>query len=319
MALPLALALATGTLATRGGSNPTHGASVEAARQASIGAAVARAVLDGAVPTSPWRDDESANGPVGAGDADDIAPSPKPPVAAYRAPRLIYHGSRHRPVVALTFDDGWSADNARTVLAILRREHVTATFFVNAIWALRYPDIWRQIADAGYVVGNHTFRHHDATAMTPSELIRDLQRNARVWQEVTGHTMAPLFRPPYGYRDAATDLAAAKAGYPDVIMWDAVADDTYHLSDREVLRHATAGRAGSIVLMHIGPDVTPRILERVIANYRGRGFGFVTVPEILPRYVPPPVPATPAPPRPEPPAAQPLVDEPLELTRQPES
>jgi peptidoglycan/xylan/chitin deacetylase (PgdA/CDA1 family) len=102
--------------------------------------------------------------------------------------------------------------------------------------------------------------------------------------------MAPIFRPPYGARNAATDRAAAIAGYPDVILWDHPSNDTYRLSDRQMLRNAIAGWPGSIVLMHIGPDATPRILAAVIASYRIRGYTFVTIPQLLPPFHPAPAP-----------------------------
>ena len=52
-------------------------------------------------------------------------------------------------------------------------------------------------------------------------------------------------------------------------------------SDTRLIANATAGRAGSIVLMHIGPASTPRILAAVIARYRAQGYRFVTIPELL--------------------------------------
>jgi len=48
-----------------------------------------------------------------------------------------------------------------------------------------------------------------------------------------------------------------------------------------VLANASAGRPGSIVLLHAGPSVTPRILPALIAGYRARGFTFVTIPDLL--------------------------------------
>jgi peptidoglycan/xylan/chitin deacetylase (PgdA/CDA1 family) len=53
------------------------------------------------------------------------------------------------------------------------------------------------------------------------------------------------------------------------------------MTDAQLIHNAELGRAGSIVLLHVGPDATPRILEKVIWNYRARGFTFVTVPELL--------------------------------------
>jgi peptidoglycan/xylan/chitin deacetylase (PgdA/CDA1 family) len=231
-------------------------------------------------------------------------PGPVLATVAGRAARVIYHGPRTRKVIALTFDDGWSARNGHLILNILERERVPATFFINGVYLAADPDLWREVAEDGFVAGNHTYFHHDVTKMSQAAIIRDLQWNARIWKAVTGQTMAPIFRPPYGARNAASDRAAAIAGYPDVILWDHPMNDTYRLSDYRLLRNAIAGRPGSIVLMHIGPDATPRVLTKVIASYRIRGYTFVTIPQLLPPFHPAPEPK-PAP-QPEPvPVVQP--------------
>ena len=52
-------------------------------------------------------------------------------------------------------------------------------------------------------------------------------------------------------------------------------------SDGGQRRSQRHGRpAGSIVLLHAGPRVTPRALPAIIASYRARGFRFVTLPEL---------------------------------------
>ena len=284
LALPIALVMATSAVAAsaillRIGSHPV-GLSGPVANLA----------------TSP-----SPSGVAVASSAPQVTPVATPAATGPllgRAPRVIYRGSAATKVVALTFDDGWSATNGRTILSILVREHVKATFFVNSIWLAKDPDLWQSIASHGFVVGNHTYLHQDVTTMGWSEIQRDLQRNARVWEAVTGTRMAPLFRPPYGYRNATTDLAAARAGFPNVVLWDIDPKDTIkRFTDGQLIHNASMGRAGSIVLLHIGPDATPRILARVIASYRARGFTFVTVPELLSPAVPAPHP-TPTPPVP---------------------
>jgi hypothetical protein len=94
--------------------------------------------------------------------------------------------------------------------------------------------------------------------------------------------MIPVFRPPYGHHDAASDAAAAAAGFPTIVLWDVTGGDADRRTGAAtVLANASAGRPGSIVLLHAGPSVTPRILPALIARYRARGFTFVTVPELL--------------------------------------
>lgn len=198
------------------------------------------------------------------------------------SPRVIFHGPRTDRVVALTFDDGYAPANVRQIFEELTRAGVAATFFVNGAYLRLDPQLWRSIAAAGYPIGNHTVLHQDVRGRPPAQVVADLVRNARLVQEVTGRPMIPVFRPPYGYHDAVSDAAAAAAGFPTIVLWDVTGGDTNRRAgDATVLANASAGRPGSIVLLHAGPSVTPRILPALIAGYRARGFTFVTVPDLL--------------------------------------
>ena len=197
------------------------------------------------------------------------------------APRLTWHGSRTERVVALTFDDGWNARTLRQIYRVLVREHVPATFFVTGIYVQRAPGLWRQIAASGFPLANHSYLHRDARRLTARQMADDLARTRVAVEAVTGRPMLPYFRPPYGYRNRVTDRSAAAAGFPQVVMWDVTAADTArHPTVASVVRSATAGRPGSIILLHAGPRVTPRALPAIIASYRARGFRFVTLPEL---------------------------------------
>jgi peptidoglycan-N-acetylglucosamine deacetylase len=297
LAIPVAIILATGAVAASAITHLPNGpTSPNRAGQGAVDASASAAPAGVAVVA-----------PSGA--TGSPTPSSAPPTPT-RAPRVVYRGSAASRVIALTFDDGWSAANGRLIYQILVRQQVPATFFVNSVWLARDPDLWKAIAQAGFVVGNHTYLHNDVTTMTSSEILRDLQRNAHVWQAITGRPMAALFRPPYGNHTPASDLAAAAAGYPDIVLWDTIANDTYDISDAQAYRNAVSGRAGSILLMHMGPDVTPRILGRVIASYRARGFTFVTVPQLLPALPVAPIPSPPVPsPTPQTPAPAPRMPE----------
>jgi len=221
-----------------------------------------------------------------AADPEIDRPPASRPAAAELAtdatPRLVWHGPRTERVVALTFDDGYGPATVRRIFQVLRREKVPATFFVNGVYIKQDPDLWRRIAAAGYPIGNHTYLHRDVTTLTASEIARDLARTRKVVEAATGRPMLPYFRPPYGARNAATDRAAAAAGFPVTVMWDVTGGDTVRPTTvGTVVARAAAGRPGSIVVLHAGPTVTPRALPAIIARYRERGFRFVTVPELL--------------------------------------
>jgi peptidoglycan/xylan/chitin deacetylase (PgdA/CDA1 family) len=243
-----------------------------------VGAALvaALAVLAGAV---------AAAGPgaptVRAGEPVDTLPAgvSTAPVAT---PRVAWHGPREERVVALTFDDGWNPRTLRQVHNVLLRERVPATFFVTGIYVQRAPDLWRRIAASGFGLANHSYLHRDARDLTPRQVALDAIRTAEVVEAATDRPMLGAFRPPYGYRTPAIDAVIAAAGFPAIVMWDVTARDTVRgATVARVVRDASAGRPGSIVLLHAGPGVTARALPAIIARYRARGFRFVTLEELL--------------------------------------
>ncbi len=209
------------------------------------------------------------------------APTPSPQTATNGAAKAVYNGSRAKKVVALTFDDGYSPVALRQILAILKREKIVATFFPYG-WAVHAdPAGWHMVVAAGYPIGNHTLSHAILTNLTPDQVTDQLVRGRRTIDLYSGGTSVPLMRPPGGAFNAVTARAIAKAGYRTIVMWDVDTFDWQGPSASTIVKRATKGTNGSIVLMHSGPLNTPKALPAIIANYRARGFTFVTVPQLL--------------------------------------
>jgi peptidoglycan-N-acetylglucosamine deacetylase len=195
--------------------------------------------------------------------------------------KAVYNGSRAKKVVALTFDDGYNPTALRQILAILKREHVTATFFPCG-WAVHADPVgWHMVVEAGFPIGNHTLTHATLTQLTPDQVTSELVRGHRTIDLYSGGKSVALMRPPGGAWNAETARASAKAGYQTIVMWDVDTFDWQGPSAATILARAIKGTNGSIVLMHAGPLNTPKALPAIIANYRARGFTFVTVPQLL--------------------------------------
>ncbi len=195
---------------------------------------------------------------------------------------VVYSGSGTARVVALTFDDGWSAENTRRIFDILRRRHVMATFFPYARAVAGAPALWKAIAVAGYPIANHTTNHPDLTTLPAWRVRAELETARTTIERITGRPMVRVFRPPYGAWNAMVLHEAAAAGFVTAVLWDVSSADTaQHSSWGSIARAAMRGGNGSIVLMHGGPDVTPAILDSVITSYASRGFRFVTIPQLL--------------------------------------
>jgi peptidoglycan/xylan/chitin deacetylase (PgdA/CDA1 family) len=194
----------------------------------------------------------------------------------------VFHVPRDERVSALTIDDGWSPRRTKAIFEVCERVGVAATFFPYAEAAELDRGLWRAIAEAGYPIGNHTRSHPLMTRLSPDARATEILVARKVVESMIGGPMLPVFRPPFGAFDTALVELAARVGYPTVLLWDTSdADTSRHTTPERLIASALRGRAGSVVLAHGGPAMTPRILPAVIERYRDLGFRFVSVPELL--------------------------------------
>lgn len=187
-------------------------------------------------------------------------------------------------VVALTFDGGGNADAAHSVLKILRRENVKATFFLTGHFVQSYPALARVIGRR-YPVGNHTVNHLDMLRMSPAAATREVTRAAAMIQRATGRDTHPYFRFPYGSRNSATLRLVNNLGYASVRWtvdtwgWMGSTQQSVGGAVRRVMQNLVPGE---IVLMHLGSSrdhstIDSNALPRVIRLVRARGYRFVTL------------------------------------------
>jgi cellulose synthase/poly-beta-1,6-N-acetylglucosamine synthase-like glycosyltransferase/peptidoglycan/xylan/chitin deacetylase (PgdA/CDA1 family) len=192
--------------------------------------------------------------------------------------------------IALTFDDGPDPRWTPQVLAVLRRNGVSATFFMIGSQAARHPDLVREIERAGYELGNHTFTH---TGMaTGPAWLRSAQvgLTEAVLVGITGH-YSRFIRPPYSATSDAvtlrTDRALANAAGRRYII--ALADFDSHDWEKpgvaKIIRNATppAGRGGVIMFHDGGGDrrQTVAALARIIPRLRAEGYSLVPLRDML--------------------------------------
>ena len=72
--------------------------------------------------------------------------------------------------VALTFDDGPSAENTPRLVRILKRVHAPATFFMVGQQVAAAPAAARLVGKSGFQVGNHSYRHQNMTTQTRAQI-----------------------------------------------------------------------------------------------------------------------------------------------------
>lgn len=183
--------------------------------------------------------------------------------------------------VALTFDDGPSPRYSARILAVLRRLHARATFFVVGSLAERYPQLVRRELRAGMVVGNHTYHHPNSPFdRLPRRRIRDEIAHGQAALGSLGLEVS-LFRPPGGGFSPFVVGAAQRLGQR-VVLWSIDPADWRHgVKPKEIIRRVLrAVRPGSIVLLHDGGgdrSATVAALPAIIKGIRSRGLRLVRI------------------------------------------
>ncbi|MEI7613324.1 MAG: polysaccharide deacetylase family protein [Betaproteobacteria bacterium] len=118
------------------------------------------------------------------------------PGCSYYLP-VTSKGKKDSKAIALTFDDGPHPDLTPSLLALLARHSVKATFFVTGVNAERYPELIRAILTGGHTLGNHSFHHSPFLMLKGSRILRQEVESAQKLFAQFG--VIPLaFRPPVG-------------------------------------------------------------------------------------------------------------------------
>ncbi len=283
-----------------GGHGPSHplGGRLRRADERSLVARFDPAKLNVPYDSVRWRTLASTDGcALAAGDACfDALPAdgavlrlraPQPTGCTPAGPAYVTNGSRSRHVVALTFDDGPSTYTP-AVLDLLEREGIHATFFLIGEQVAGYASFAKRALAEGHMLGDHTWNHANVSgggAFASGEITSA----ASAIQKATGFRPC-LFRAPGGAVSSSLIGLAHGLGFTTV-QWDVDPQD-WSLPGSGAISSRILGHVqnGSIVLMHDGGgprSQTLAALPGIIHTLKARGYGFVTVTQLLgarPRY-----------------------------------
>ena len=230
----------------------------------------------------------------------------------------LLRGRQSVPMVALTFDGGSTDNGAGKILDVLKEKRVRATMFLSGLFIERYPEMVRRIVADGHEVGNHTYSHMNLTTYTqdsthntlPEVTFEKFQKELidtnSLFREVTGSSMIPFWRAPFGEQNEELRLGAAYAGYRHVSWtFDPVElksmDSHDWVTDKESHLYKTAeeikdylldfgendpnGANGAVILMHLGTDRKEEflyeVLPSIIDGFREKGYRLSTISELI--------------------------------------
>jgi peptidoglycan/xylan/chitin deacetylase (PgdA/CDA1 family) len=206
----------------------------------------------------------------------------------------------------------------RSILRTLKAEHMPPVYgFVNGFRVRDYPyqrELLTEWVAAGQPLGNHTFEHPSLEEVSAKEFIEDIEKDEKILRQTDPQGDWHWFRYPYlnegetlAKREAVRSwlfahqykIAEVTLDFEDYLWNDTYARCAAQHDERAVasleksylatadqfigvfrgLSHELYGRdIPYVLLLHVGA-FDARMLPRLIALFRARGFQFVTLPQ----------------------------------------
>ena len=205
------------------------------------------------------------------------------PVRPTLAEMPLFYIKTKEPKISLTFDISWGTETLPKVLPILAAHKVKATFFLSGPWAKRYPELVRLIMAGGHEIASHGTDHVNLSQYSDYEIRKNIDAAHQELSRLTGTKVAYFFRPPNGDYDDLVIVTARSQNYETVIWAVDSLDWKNPGADYMVQRVTERSFPGAIVLCHAS-DSSKQIHEAlpgIIQGLRGKGYGFVTLTELM--------------------------------------
>ncbi len=183
----------------------------------------------------------------------------------------------HRPIVAVTYDDGPSKFDTPKIRRHLADYGASATFFIVANKMLGLADGVRSAMDYGHSIGSHTYDHVYEFQTGIGTLRENRLMCLDAHREKLG--VEPLlFRAPGGHCEK---YVASEIGWP-IILWSYSAGDTGNNTEKQLANRIINGsKDGDILLMHDIRTKTANGSAVFLREMTKMGFMFATVEELL--------------------------------------
>jgi peptidoglycan/xylan/chitin deacetylase (PgdA/CDA1 family) len=198
--------------------------------------------------------------------------------------RLVARLQTERRMVALTFDDGPTAEAVDEILRILESRRIRATFFVVGSCLAQAPELGRRLIAAGHELGNHTYSHNPMVFRSQAFMRSEVERTDALIRSA-GQNGEIYFRAPYCFKLLGLPWYLWRTGRTSV-TWDVELESPPLEADsaRIASAHQKAVRPGSIILLHVwypGREASRAALPGIIDRLRADGYEFVTIHELL--------------------------------------
>jgi peptidoglycan/xylan/chitin deacetylase (PgdA/CDA1 family) len=212
------------------------------------------------------------------GQDSNSTPSPTPSLAK---PATYGQVRIDQPYIAMTFDDGPSAENTPRLLEMLKQRNIKATFFLIGQNAAANPDLVRRILAEGNEVGNHSWTHPQLSKLSDDRVTAEITKTQDAIKQASGFTPT-ILRPPYGAITPRQRAWIETQFGLNIILWSVDPFDWKRPGASVITQRILSQvRPGAIILSHDihkqTVDAMPATLDGLIA----KGYKFTTVSQLI--------------------------------------
>ena len=232
--------------------------------------------LGSAIPTGSWGLSFRQEGmpPIGNAGIDQLQ--------QYDA---AYIGNPEEKVLYLTFDAGYENGCTAKILDILKKQEVSAAFFLVGNYIEKNADLVRRMTQEGHIVGNHTLHHYDMSKLSDKEAFsKELTGLEDLYRDVTGQELPKYYRPPQGVYSEENLAMAKELGYKTVFWSLAYVDwnnDAQPTKEEAFAKLLPRTHNGAVVLLHSTSATNGEILEELLTKWKEEGYRFGTLEELF--------------------------------------
>lgn len=195
-------------------------------------------------------------------------------------PTEIVHGDTTKKQVIFTFDGGSGSQSAIAILDALKKHNIKGSFFLTGEFIEHNQDLVKRIVSENHEIFNHTYDHPRLTQLPDGRIAQELQMMDSTLVKISNISTKPYFRAPYGDRDSRVLDTAAKVGYRSV-YWTTDAmdwEESVGITADEVKDRILSNiKPGEIYLMHLGDNITGKILDDVFTKIEAQGYKIVSL------------------------------------------
>ena len=186
-------------------------------------------------------------------------------------------------VIYLTFDVGYENGNVAKILDTLKKEGVSAAFFILDNIIYKNIDLVNRMANEGHLVCNHTKKHRNICNFTKDEIAAELGALETLYTERTGREMSKYFRFPEGKYTVDAVRTVNELGYKSIFWsfgyedWDNSKQPSEDYAIKKILSNT---HNGAVILLHPTSATNAAIMRTLIREWRNMGYSFGTLDEL---------------------------------------